>query len=97
MYVLAMSIDLKLPGCASLKEKRAALRPVIDGIRHRQQVSVAETGHHDLWQRAGIGVAVVSVDETGADEAMDRIERFVWSRPDVEVISTERYWLEIDR
>lgn len=97
MYVLAMSIDLKLPGCASLKEKRAALRPVVDGIRHRQQVSIAETDHHDLWQRAGIGVAVVSVDESGAVQVMDRIERFVWSRPDVEVISAERYWLEIER
>ncbi len=96
MYALAMSIDLKLPGCASLKEKRAMLRPVIDGIRHRQQVSVAETDHHDLWQRAGIGIAVVSVDATGATEAMDRVERFVWSRPDVEVISAGRHWLEID-
>jgi uncharacterized protein YlxP (DUF503 family) len=97
MFVLAMAADLRMLGCSSLKDKRATLRPLVDGIRHRHQVSVAETDHHDLWQRAELGIAVVSNEATHAEESMDKIERFIWSRPDIEVISTSRHWLEVEK
>ncbi len=97
MHVLAMSVELRLPGCSSLKEKRAALKPIVEGIRHRHHVSVAETGHQDQWQRASVGVALVASGASRAEQWMDRIERFIWSRPDVEVVATERHWMEIDR
>ena len=54
MQVLAVEFDLRLPGCQSLKDKRAVVRPVLDGLRNRHPVSVAETDHQDLWQRAAI-------------------------------------------
>jgi Uncharacterized protein conserved in bacteria len=44
--------DLHLPGCHSLKEKRGTLKPLTAALRQRLNVSVAETGHQDLWQRA---------------------------------------------
>lgn len=97
MHVLALSVELRLPGCTSLKQKRSTLRPIIEGIRHRHHVSVAETAHNDQWQRAEIGIAVVSPSPGQAEEVVDRVERFVWSRPDVEVTMTERRWLEFDR
>ena len=55
-----MSFDLHVPESRSLKTKRAAIRPIVDGLRHRFHVSVAEVDHLDQWQRAAIGVAVVS-------------------------------------
>jgi len=97
MYVLALSIELRLPGCKSLKQKRSSLRPIVDGIRHRRQASVAETDFNDQWQRAGLGVAVVAGTHGEAELMVDKIERFLWSRPDVEVVSADRHWLELDR
>jgi len=97
MYVLALSIELRLPGCKSLKQKRSSLRPIVDGIRHRRQASVAETDFNDQWQRAEIGVAVVTCAEGEAELLIDKIERFVWSRPDVEVVRSDRHWMELDR
>ena len=97
MHVLAISVELRLPGCTSLKEKRSKLRPIVGGIRHRHQLSVAETDFNDQWQRAALGVAVVSGSVTQATEVADRVERFVWSRPDIEVTSAQRQWLEFDR
>lgn len=94
MHVLATRLDLYLPACHSLKEKRSTLRPVVDGMRNRFPVSVAETDHQDQWQRAELGVVVVASSEQRAVEMIDDVERFVWSRPDIEVSSSERSWME---
>lgn len=96
MHVLALEVELRLTTCRSLKEKGASLRPIIEGLRNRHQVSVAETDYQDQWQRAGIGVCVVSGSPDQAEEWMDRVERFVWSRPDIEITRTERHWLELE-
>jgi uncharacterized protein YlxP (DUF503 family) len=96
VHVLVFAVDLHLPACRSLKEKRAVLRPIVDGVRNRFGVSVAETNHQDQWQRAEVGVAVVSGSPKVATELVDDVERFVWSFPEVEVLSMHRYWLEED-
>jgi uncharacterized protein YlxP (DUF503 family) len=97
MHVLALSVELRIPGCTSLKQKRSALRPIVEGIRQRHHVSVAETDFNDQWQRAAIGVAVVSGSVSQAEDLADKVERFVWSRPDVEVTHAGRHWLEVER
>jgi len=53
-------IELRFPGARALKDKRARLRPVLDRIRARFPVSVAETGRQDTLQRAEFGVAMVA-------------------------------------
>jgi len=94
VYVLALDIDLHLPECRSLKAKRAVLRPVVEGLRSRFRVSAAEVGGQDLWQRARVGVAVVGGTESHVRDVMDEIERWIWARPGVEVLSMDRTWLD---
>ena len=96
MHVLALAIDLRLPACHSLKEKRAVLRPIVDGIRNRYPVAAAETAHQDQWQRAEVGVAAVSSSAKVVREVVDGVERFVWSFPEVEVLGARRFWAEDD-
>ena len=59
MHAAAVCFELHVPESRSLKTKRAAIRPIVDGLRHRFKVSVAEVDHQDTWQRAAIGVALV--------------------------------------
>ena len=92
-----MRVELRLPESRSLKSKRALVKPILERARQRFSVSAAEVDHHDQWQRASLGVATVSATAHHAEEVLDEVERFVWSRPDVEVISTERGWLEMER
>ena len=92
--VAAMLLDLRLVGCRSLKEKRSVLRPVLERLRRRFGVSVAEIGHQDLYQRAGLALAAVSGSVPVLEQLLDDVERFVWAADDVEVIETRRYWLE---
>jgi uncharacterized protein YlxP (DUF503 family) len=94
VHVAAVSFDLHLPQAHSLKEKRAIIRPILEGCRHRYQVAAAEVDHTDRWQRAVLGMAVVSSSHAHAEDVLDQVERFVWSFPEIEVLATERNWLE---
>lgn len=96
MHVAAVLFDLRLPESRSLKAKRAAIKPIIEGCRRRYQVAAAEVGHQDRWQRAAIGVSAVAATTGHATDVLDAVERFVWSFPEVEVIAAERSWLEED-
>ena len=95
MHVLALDLRLRLPQVQSLKQKRSVIRPVLDRLP-KLGVSIAETGHNDSWQNARLGVAIVSSTARQATEIMDEAERIVWSRPDLEVVSADRTWMEID-
>ncbi len=94
MHAAALSFDLHIPHSRSLKTKRACIRPVIDGLRHRFHVSVAEVGYQDQWQRSAIAVAVVGSSEHQVRDVLDTIERFVHTAADIEVLSADVTWLE---
>ncbi|MCX7619271.1 MAG: DUF503 domain-containing protein [Acidimicrobiales bacterium] len=94
VHVLALTVELRVPGAQSLKDKRAVVKTVLDGARRRYQVAAAETGHHDKWQRAEVGFAAVSGSYRHLEQVVDEIERFVWSFPEIEVIGSERRWVE---
>jgi uncharacterized protein len=96
LFVLAVDVELHIPLARSLKARRAAVRPIVEGCRQRFGAAVAEVAHQELWQRAGIGVAVVAATAHHASERMDEIERWLWSRPDVEVVRCDRHWLDLD-
>jgi len=77
MVVASLRIDLVIPGSASLKDKRHAVRSLRDRIRSRFNVSVAEVDHQDLWQRAALGIAVVSADGQVVREVLDNVRRLI--------------------
>jgi hypothetical protein len=77
MVVGVQTFALSLPGCGSLKEKRMVVKSLKDRIRHRFNVSVAETGSQDVWARAEVTVAAVSADRRLADSLLDRVDRFL--------------------
>ena len=96
MHAAAVPFDLHLPQAHSLKDKRAIIRPILDGCRRRFQVAAAEVDHQDAWQRAGLGVSAVSSSAGHVSQVLDQVERFVWSFPEVEVLATDRVWLGAD-
>ena len=93
MHVVALTVEVHLPAVHSLKEKRAVLRPILEGARRRFAVAAAEVDSQDLWQRATLGVAAVSSSARHAGEVLDAVERFVWSFPEVDVTACRRDWL----
>jgi len=94
MHAAAACFDLHVPDSRSLKAKRAAIRPIVDGLRHRFPVSVAEVDHQDQWQRAAFGVAVVGSSVTQVREVLASVERFVVAASDVEILDVDTAWFE---
>jgi len=94
VHAAAVCFDLHVPESRSLKSKRAAVRPIVEGLRHRFRVSVAEVDHHDQWQRAAIAVAVVAESDGRLRQVLDSVERFVAGAAEVELLDAETAWLE---
>ena len=94
MHAAAACFDLHVSQSRSLKAKRAAIRPIVDGLRHRFPVSVAEVDHQDQWQRAAIGVAVIGSSESQVRDVLASVERFVVAAADIELLDVETAWLE---
>ena len=86
MLVALERFDLKIPGCASLKQKRHVLKSLTQAIRSTFNVSVAEVDHHDLWQRTAIAVAATGAEQYHVRKVMQQVERFVEAWGQVEVI-----------
>ena len=94
-FVCLLEIQLHFPDNASLKGKRKELQSVKSQLQRRFGAAVAETDHHDLWQRATLSAAVVGRSQSDVGESANRIERFVESRFP-ETSSTERALMSSD-
>jgi len=70
-----------------LKEKRAVVRSILHGAKGRYGVAAAEVADQDKWQRATLGFATVSGQAAHGDDVLQKVERFVYSFPEVEVIN----------
>ncbi|NUU22078.1 MAG: DUF503 domain-containing protein [Streptomycetaceae bacterium] len=90
MYVGTLSFDLLLGDVHSLKEKRSVVRPIVAELQRKYAVSAAEVGDQNLHRRAEIGLAVVSGDLGHCTDVLDRCERLVAARPEVELLSVRR-------
>ena len=75
--MMACELDLYLPESRSLKDKRQVIKSLKDRIHGRFGVSVAEVDHNDLWQRAALGVAIVSGATKHANEVLSKTVNFV--------------------
>jgi len=93
MFVGIVRIELHLPGAASLKDKRSVVRALKERIRHRVQAAVAEVDHQDLWQRAALGVSVVSGERRQVGEMLQSVRRLVESAHGAEMIDWQEQLL----
>lgn len=91
MYIGALSLDFLLGDVRSLKQKRSVVRPLVAELQRRfPAISVAETGHIDLYRRSKIGVAVVASTPARCIEVLEACERLMSARPEVELLSARR-------
>jgi hypothetical protein len=71
MYVAIAVAELHLPYCRDLKSKRRIVHSIVEKLRERHRVSVAETGMQGLHQRAEIGLALVASSMEGAEHGLE--------------------------
>ena len=79
-FLCLLELELHLPDNVDLKGKRKELQSLKAHLHRRFGAAVAETDHHDLWQRATLATALVSRERRGLEETADALERFVDAR-----------------
>lgn len=90
MHIAVLTVQLRLPGCSSLKEKRGRLKPLLASLHKQFNISAAEIDQQDRHAAAVIACAVVSGDGRHAQQVLDGIPGWIESRrPDLEVIDQQ--------
>jgi uncharacterized protein YlxP (DUF503 family) len=80
-------MNIQLPGCNSLKEKRSRLKPLLARLHREFNISVAELDYQDAWQQAVIGCALVSNDPAHNRRSLQQVARWVENNwPDVTLL-----------
>jgi uncharacterized protein YlxP (DUF503 family) len=82
-------LSLRIIGVQSLKEKRAVLLSLIRRTRNKYNAAIAEVGSQNLWQRADLGIAVISSTAKHAEVQLQNVVRFIEAEPRLEVVSLE--------
>jgi uncharacterized protein len=78
-YVCILQVNLHFPDNGSLKGKRKELSSLKAQLQRRFGAAVAETGHHDLWQRSELTAALVGTGITDLGNRAAALERYVIS------------------
>ncbi len=84
-----LKITLIIPGNSSLKGKRKVVKGLLDKLRSRFNLAAAEVEDNDLWQRAGLGLALVGNDRRFINSSMDKVLDFIYRTSDAEIIDSD--------
>jgi len=89
MIVGLLTLDLHIFESHSLKEKRFVIKSLIDRVKSKFNVSVAEVDANDLWQRSVIGIAFVSNETVMVNKVFEQIKNLVVSIHSVELLDSQ--------
>ncbi len=95
-YVGIVTVDLHLPEGRSLKAKRKELLRLKSALARRFACAVAEVDHHDLWQRAGLTVAIVGRESGETEERVAEIERQLHADEAFQVVGAAHEIVAVD-
>jgi len=87
-----LTVELHIPGARSLKDKRRVIASVKDRLR-KLNVSIAETDHHDLQQRAKLAIAAIATHRDAVDRSLNAVLTEVERKDPRLVIATDIEWL----
>lgn len=93
MFVGRAEITLRIFACRSLKEKRFVIKSLKDRIAGKFPVSIAEVDNLDLWQKATLGLAMVSSNQPLIEKTLNAIRAFIENDGRAEIID---FFQEID-
>ncbi len=96
MYVLVAEIDFRVPQSQSLKEKRSVVQSIVRNLDQMHGVGAAEVKFQEDHQRVLLGASAVGDSVGHVESLIDALERYVWSRTEIEVLEIQRSWWEAD-
>ncbi len=89
MVIGTCRVELMIPGSNSLKDRRQAIKSLVEHLRNKFNISVAEVDDPQVWRRAIIGIAVVSGETTFANQVLNKVVDTIEADPRVSIIDYE--------
>lgn len=77
MVIGVMTVKLFSSEPQSLKDKRRLVKSLIERLKNKFNISVAETGDLDSWNHCEIGIACVSNEAAHADSMLAAVVRYI--------------------
>ena len=93
MVVGVIRIDLRLFDVHSLKQKRSQVSRILNRLRSRFPLSVAEVAHLDLLQRTALGASMTAGTEAIIQSVFKNLEDDLYSSGLVEIIELDIEYL----
>jgi len=93
MVVAVYTIDLIIPESHSLKDKRRILMQLRDKIARKFNVSIAELDHHNVWQKATLGIACLANEQRHVNQVLDQVMNVIYDVPRLEVIDCRKEFM----
>ncbi|MGI6712471.1 MAG: DUF503 domain-containing protein [Bacillota bacterium] len=88
MIVGLCTYEIYLANSQSLKDKRRVLKSIIERVKHKFNVSIAEVDRQDNWHRAVVGIAVISNNSAHVNQILNNVTKFIEnSKNDIELIN----------
>ena len=87
-----LTLDLHLPGCDNLKEKRHRLKGVLERVRDKFNVSASEVDYHDLHGSALVAIAMVNDDRSMIEKVFTKVEEFFANGNGLNVTASNTEW-----
>lgn len=90
MNIGICSLEIFIYYVNSLKEKRSVIKSLINKSKNKFNISIAEVGDNDKWNRSIIGFSCVSNDRKLIDKVIESEIKFILGNFPVEILNTNR-------
>jgi len=93
MFIGLLTLNLHLPGCDELKEKRHRIKGVLEKAANRFNVSISEVDDQDLHQSAVIAAVMVNSDRKIIEQVLQKVEDIFDGGNGIIISASEIEWL----
>lgn len=90
MKILVMKVTLRASWVHSLKEKRMIVKSIVQRLKNKFNISVAEVEEQDIHQTIVIGISGICGTSTQVDSTMENVITFIECNTDAEIVDIQK-------
>ena len=89
MIVGAAIVEIRIHGSRSLKQRRGVVRSITQRVSNRYNLSIAEVGGQNTWQRAELGLCSAGTDRQRVRSLIESAVAFIEELHLAEIIAVD--------
>lgn len=90
MIIGICTCEIYIFNANSLKSKRSVVKSIIEKSKNRFNISIAEVGENDKWQKSIVAFSTISNSQGLVEETIEKVINFFDSYSEIEIINIKR-------